>query len=101
MKLELEALNQNHTWEVVDLSPGKVPIGSKWVYKVKYNADGTVERFKARLVAKGCTQQEGVDLYDTFSTVAKMTTVRSVIALAALKHWSIFQMDAHNAFLKW
>ncbi|XP_075102906.1 uncharacterized protein LOC107764446 [Nicotiana tabacum] len=56
MNLEIEAIEQNHTWDVVDLQPSKVPIGYKWVYKIKYNADGSVERFKARLVAKGYTQ---------------------------------------------
>lgn len=101
MKLEIEALEQNNTWPVVDLHVGKTPIGYKWVYKIKYNADGTIKKFKARLVAKGFTQQEGLDFHDTFSTVAKLTTMRDVIATAALKHWPIFQMDVQNPFFEW
>ncbi|KAL3378593.1 hypothetical protein AABB24_004490 [Solanum stoloniferum] len=100
MKLEIQALEDNNTWEIVDLPPGKNAIGSKWVYKIKYKANGELERFKARLVAKGYSQQEGLDYYDTFSPVAKMVTVRCVIALAVSKGWNLYQMDVYNAFLQ-
>ncbi|KAL3376952.1 hypothetical protein AABB24_003396 [Solanum stoloniferum] len=100
MDQEIQALSTNKTWDIVDLPLGKSPIGCKWVYKIKFKADGSVERYKARLVAKGFTQQEGIDYHDTFSPVVKMVTVRCVVALAAQSGWCLFQMDVYNAFLQ-
>lgn len=99
MEMELEALEGNKTWSVVSLPEGKHPVGCKWVYKTKYNADGSVERHKARLVAKGFTQQDGIDYLDTFSPVAKLVTVKLLLSVAAIKGWSLTQLDVANAFL--
>ena len=96
---ELQAMEANNTWTVESLPPGKNVVGCKWVYTIKYKADGTIERYKARLVAKGFTQQEGVDFTDTFSPVAKLASVKLLLALAAIQGWSMSQMDVSNAFL--
>ncbi|XP_021831999.1 uncharacterized protein LOC110771952 [Prunus avium] len=87
MQAELDALMHNDTWTLVPLSTGHKPIGCKWVYKIKYHSDGSVERYKARLVAKGYTQLEGIDYQETFSPTAKLTTVRCLLAIAASRNW--------------
>ncbi|KAJ4790588.1 Retroelement pol polyprotein-like [Rhynchospora pubera] len=99
MQAEIEALERNDTWRVEDLPPGKTSIGCKWVYRIKYNSDGTIERYKARLVVLGNRQVEGIDYNETFSPVVKMTTVRVVLAVAVARGWEMHQMDVHNAFL--
>ena len=99
MDEEMAALDANETWDLVPLLEGKNVIGCKWVYKVKHNVDGSISRYKARLVAKGYAQSYGIDYEETFSPLAKMATVRCVIAVAAVKGWVLHQMDVKNAFL--
>jgi hypothetical protein len=96
---EYRALIDNTTWDLVDLPKGRRAIGTKWVFKTKRNADGTVERYKARLVAKGFAQRKGVDYYDTFAPVARMTSIRIILAVAAHEGLRVEQLDVDSAYL--
>ena len=99
MQAEIRALEDNGTWTLERLPPGKRPLGSQWVYRTKYLSNGNVERLKSWLVVLGNHQQAGIDYTETFAPVAKMTTVRAFLAIAASKNWELHQMDVHNAFL--
>ena len=96
---EIDSLHNNNVRELVELPKGRKPVGSRWVFKVKTNADGSIERCKVRLVAQGYSQKEGLDYDETFSPVVRSESVRSVIALAAMNGLSLHQMDVTTAFL--
>ena len=99
MQVELQALEENHTWDIVPCPPTVKPIRSKWGFSVKLHFDGSLDRYKARLVALGNKQEYGVDYEETFALVAKMTTIWTVLAIATSQSWQLHQMDVKNAFL--
>lgn len=96
---EISSIQKNNTWELTNLLEGKKAVGVKWVYKIKRNAQGEVQRYKARLVAKGYTQKAGIDYEEVFAPVARMETIRLLISLAAQHSWKIYQLDVKTAFL--
>lgn len=100
MDSEYESLIENNTWELTDLPPDRKAINNKWVFKQKYDGNGSKIRYKARLVAKGCSQREGVDYKETFSPVIRYSSIRFLMALAVRYKLKIEQMDAVTAFLQ-
>ncbi|KAH9800493.1 retrovirus-related pol polyprotein from transposon RE1 [Citrus sinensis] len=96
---EYQALIHNHTWTLVKPTHPVKVIGNKWVFRIKYNPDGSVSRYKARLVAKGFHQTQGLDFHETFSPVIKSSTIRIILSMAVMNHWVLRQIDINNAFL--
>jgi hypothetical protein len=96
---EYDSIVRNDVWEVVLRPVGKSILTSRWLYKTKYDADGSIEKYKARFVARGFSQIEGVDYDETFTPVGRYISIRSIISIAAKMGWSIHQMDVKTAFL--
>ena len=99
MQSEYDAVMKNQTWKIVDCPHDVKPIGCKWVYKIKYKANGDIDKYKERLVEKGFAQKEGIDYEETFPPTAKWNTIRIVLALAAQNGWKLHQMDVKSAFI--
>eukprot|EP00253_Pinus_taeda_P003247 PITA_03247 len=96
---EMASLHKNEAWDLVELPAGRKPIGSKWVFKKKTNAEGKVDKYKARLVAKGYSQVPRIDFGDIFSPVPKITSSRLLLSVAATFDFEVEQMDVKTTFL--
>ena len=99
MENEMKSLRENDVWDLVELPRDRSPVGSKWVFKLKTNADGSIERYKARLVAQGFSQKFGTDYDETFCPVVRMESLRTLIALAVQNGLILHQVDVTTAFL--
>lgn len=96
---EIYSIRKNHTWDLVDPPAGVKPIGLKWVFKIKRNSDGSINKHKARLVAKGYVQRHGIDFEEFFAPVARLETKRLLVNLAASNGWEVHHLDVKTAFL--
>jgi hypothetical protein len=99
MTEEYQSIIKNDVWEIVPRLNNKDVVSSRWLFKIKHAADGSIEKYKARFVARGFSQKEGIDYEETFSLVARYTSIRTIIALAAKMKWKLHQMDVKTTFL--
>lgn len=99
MQAKYNVLHKNNTWSLVLKTPHMNVVGSKWVFCIKYKADGKIDKHRARLVAKGFHQTPGIDFSETINLVIKPSTVKLMLTLAASLHWPVHQIDINNTFL--
>jgi hypothetical protein len=99
MDEEMETLDKNESWDLVDFPSGRNPIGNKWVFKKKLNAEGKVEKYKSRLVAKGYSRVDGIDFGDIFSPVSKLTSIIFMLDVATGFDFEVEHMDVKKKFL--
>jgi hypothetical protein len=99
MNEEYDSILKNDVWTVVPRPHGKSVVTSKWLYKIKHAADGSIEKYKARFVVRGFSQKEGIDYDEIFAPVARYTSIRIIISLATVFGWKLHQMDVKTAFL--
>jgi hypothetical protein len=99
MTEEYQSIMKNEVWEIVPRTKKKYVVSSRWLFKIKHVADGSIEKYKARFVARGFSQKEGIDYEETFAFVDRYTLIRTMIALAAKMKWKMHQMDVKTTFL--
>ena len=96
---EMDALDKNEVWDIVELPTGRKSVGSTWLFKKNFNAQGKVEKYKSRLVAKGYSQVEGIDFGEIFSPVAKLTSIIFILSIVVAFDLEVEQMDVKTSFL--
>jgi hypothetical protein len=96
---EYDSILKNNVWAVVPRPHGKSVVTSKWLYKIKHTADGSVEKFTTRFVVRGFSQKEGIDYDEIFALVARYTSIRIIISLVAVFGWKLHEMDVKTVFL--
>jgi hypothetical protein len=101
VRSEIDSILSHGTWELIDQTYGCKLMGCKWVFKRKLKPDGTIDKYKARLVAKGYTQKKGEDFFDSYSPVARLTTIRVLLSLSTSHGLLVHQMDVKIIFLNW
>jgi hypothetical protein len=99
MTEEYQSIINNDVWEIVPKSKNKDVVSSKWLYKIKHVADGSIEKHKASFVSRGFSQKEHIDYEETFSPVSRYTSIRTIIALTTKMKWKLHQMDVKTTFL--
>lgn len=97
---EYESIMHNDVWEIVSRPEGKSVVTSRWIFKIKHAANGSIEKYKVRFVARDFSQREGVDYDETFAPIARFTSIRTIIALASTMRWRLYHMDVKTAFLE-
>lgn len=96
---EIKSIIKNNTWDLVELPARAKAIGLKWIFKVKRNSDGSINKYKARLVAKGYIQRHGIDFDEVFVPVARIEMVQFILSLAASRGWEVHHLDVKTSFL--
>lgn len=96
---EYQSILKNDVWDIVPRPKDKLVVSSKWLFKIKYAPDGSIEKHKARFIARGFSQKAGIEYEETFAPVARYTSIRTIIAIAVSKGWKIHQMDIKTTFL--
>ena len=99
MTEEYQSIIKNDVWDIVPKLECKSVVSSKWIYKIKHVADGSIEKYKERFVAKGFSQKEGIDYEETFGLVASNTSIITIMALSSMMKWDLHQMDVKTTFL--
>ena len=99
IRTEIDSINKNNTWTLVDLPKEAKPIGCKWIFKKKYHPDGSIVKYKALLVGKGFSQKPNIDYFDTFAPVTRISSIQVLLALTSIHRLVIHQMDVKIAFL--